>query len=320
MSSYPNYTPYEATRQPFTIGLRALDAQYWIEVDDRLETYLREKDQHFERQHEIVFQAEADTLDAQNEVLDAFLAYLPERYPDLYRVDGDLIEIGADGRSYRREDWDARPLELASRLVQDDLVIMRASPDGHRLVAASLCFPSSWSLTEKFGKALADIHGPVPGFQRGTRIATIIERIFTNLQPDQLAERFNWSIYDDPKLHYLERDHARAPQMWAADDPRAWLRVERQTVRRLPLSGDILFTVKICVDPVSVLERMPDGPQLAASLADHIEGLDADQMAYKAIGATADAAVSWLRKATSLSRKEPRLVPPPPQVGESPGT
>mgnify|MGYP000846223527 CR=1 FL=1 len=42
---------------------------------------------------------------------------------------------------------------------------------GWRLAAGSLCFPSSWSLVEKFGKPLQDIHAPVPGFGPGTRSA-----------------------------------------------------------------------------------------------------------------------------------------------------
>ena len=60
-------------------------------------------------------------------------------------------------------------------------MLMRRGEDGWRLAAASLCFPSSWSLEEKFGRPLQDIHTPVPGFGRGTRTADIIHRIFDNL-------------------------------------------------------------------------------------------------------------------------------------------
>ena len=41
---------------------------------------------------------------------------------------------------------------------------MRRGEDGWRLAAGSLCFPSSWSLDEKFGRPLQEIHAPVPGF------------------------------------------------------------------------------------------------------------------------------------------------------------
>ena len=236
--------------------------------------------------YDVVFRAEPETLAAQGELLDLLWEHLSERQPDLYTFDNDTITIRPTRQKYARTDFHDRPLELASRLIQDDLVIMRASDRGHRLVAASLCFPSSWSLAEKFGHPLADIHRPVPGFQRGTRIADMIERIFTHLKTDYPVERFNWSLYDDPRLHYQERHHAAHAQMWNPDDPRAWIRVERQTLRRLPVSGDIVFTIKICVDPIAVLKRLPDGPRLAASFADQILALDRDQLAYKGMADT----------------------------------
>lgn len=294
--THPVHTPYDGSTLPFAIALQPLDLKDWIEVDKRLDVHLGEKCFLFEHQHTTVYQAEPDTDAAQSEVLDLLWTYLPDRYPEIYRTEGDLIWIGQSACKYNRRDWDARPLELASRLVQDDLVIMRAGARGHRLVAASLCFPSSWSLIEKFGHPLADIHAPVPGFQRGTRTAELIERIFTNLQAERPVQRYNWSLYDRPDMHYIERDHSSGPEMWASEDPRAWIRVERQTLRRLPLSGDILFTIKICVDPVQILDRMPDGHIKARSLADQLAGLDDAQTRYKGVAASRDKAVKWLRE------------------------
>ena len=39
----PTYTPYDGTARPFTIGLMPLDSGRWIEPDDELERYIREK-------------------------------------------------------------------------------------------------------------------------------------------------------------------------------------------------------------------------------------------------------------------------------------
>ncbi len=41
---------------------------------------------------------------------------------------------------------------------------MRRGEEGWRLAVGALCFPSSWQLTEKFGKPMSGIHEPVPGF------------------------------------------------------------------------------------------------------------------------------------------------------------
>ena len=39
---------------------------------------------------------------------------------------------------------------------------------------------------------------------------------------------------------------------------RAFIRVERQTLRKLPVTGDILFTIRIHLDPMAAL-REPSG-------------------------------------------------------------
>jgi hypothetical protein len=49
------------------------------------------------------------------------------------------------------------PLDLAGRVVPDDLCLVQADADGvPRLVAASLCFPSRWRLGEKLGRPLEE--------------------------------------------------------------------------------------------------------------------------------------------------------------------
>ena len=288
------HTPYDGSGKPFTIGLRALPPEHWIEVDERLGEQVVEKQRLLAERHDEVFRAEADTIGAQQEVLAALLEYLPRRYTDLYQVTGKSVTIVPAGMTYAIEEFAARPLELASRLIQDDLVLMRPSDVGHRLVAAVLCFPSSWSLREKFGKAMVDVHGPVPGFGAGSRNARLIERIFTNLQPNQPVERLNWSIYDAPDLYYPQREHAGEVLVGKDGQINGWLRVERQTLSKLPVSGDVLFTIKICVDPIDVLRRHPDGASLASSLKSQIEELDADQLAYKGMAQIAQDLIAAL--------------------------
>jgi hypothetical protein len=174
------------------------------------------------------------------------------------------------------------PLWIAAQLVQEDLLIMRRGEDAWRLVAASLSFPSSWSLAEKFGKPLHEIHKPVPGFGPNTRNAALIARIFDNLQVEIPVLRWNFSLYGDGELHHSEPGNPRGRGF--GDDPASiFFRVERQTIRKLAVSGDILFTVRIYAEPLSVLAAQPDGAAIAAWLADRLDALDADQLAYKGL-------------------------------------
>ncbi len=297
----PFHTPYDGSSKPFTLALSSLDPDHWIEVDDLLAEQLKQKDELFASKHDIVFQAAGDTLEAQGEVLGLLMDYLPKRYPQIYEQSGDAITVTPIARTYDPANYADRPLELAARLVQDDLVLMRKQDGEHKLVAAALCFPSSWSLAEKFGKAMADIHGPVPGFGRGGRTAAMIERIFANLKTEQPVERFNWSLYDSSDLHYPERSHTKSGLFDKAGNQNIWLRIERQTLSRLPVSGDVLFTIKICLDPLATLQNHPDGPRLAAKMQAQIQALNIDETAYKGLTTQQPAVVAELARIAGSS-------------------
>ena len=288
----PTHTPYDGSSKLFTIGLKPLDPDKWIEVDEHLKPYLAEKRRLYADIPERVFVEEAGTRDAQREVLDLLGPHLLAKFPDLYRrADAGIEAIGVTGDT--AGDAEEAPLVAASLLVQEDLILMRRDDSGWRLAAGSLCFPSSWSLVEKFGRPLQQIHAPVPGFGPGTRSAELINRMFDGLQ-GQAVERYNWSIQADDALYHplsnverIDRATNRPTRFPDVDvNAHAFIRVERQTLRKLPVSRDILFTIRIHLDPLKVLARHPDRAALAASFAAQLYALDQAQLDYK--GLTAD--------------------------------
>jgi len=302
VEALPIHTPYDGSSKLFNIGLKPLDPANWIEVDGYLLPYLAEKRRLYAEIPERVFVEEGGTRDAQQEVLDLLGAYLPQRFPRTHRrTDADIEVVGAADHPALPSGLADAPLVAASLLVQEDLILMRRDDSGWRLAAGSLCFPSSWSLTEKFGKPLQQIHEPVPGFGPGTRPAELINRMFDGLQ-GQAVERFNWSIQADNALYHplsnVERiDRAtNRPTRFPDGDVRAhaFIRVERQTLRKLPASRDILFTIRIHLDPLAVLERHPDRATLALSFAAQLEALDLAQLDYKGLTSDRDRLIAVL--------------------------
>lgn len=294
------YTPFDGSSKPFTIGLKPLDPATWLEVDDALEPYLAEKDRLYAELPDKVFVARADTRDAQQEVLDLIVENLGAQHGGTHHRDGEAMRIG--GRVVAL-DGDVAPLRTASHLVQEDLVLMRQADDGWRLVAASLCFPSSWSLTEKYDRALEDIHGPVPQFGRGTRMAELISRMFDKLQPGNSVERMNWSLQGTPELYHplshanrIDRAEAGIRELSAQEvAARAFIRVERQTLRKLPKTGDIVFTIRIYLDPLARLAAHDDSARVAIGFAEQLGAMDSDQLAYKGLLQDRDRLVSALQ-------------------------
>ncbi|MGX9143595.1 heme-dependent oxidative N-demethylase family protein [Mesorhizobium sp. 128a] len=290
-SRQPTHTPYDGSSKLFTIGLKPLELDKWIEVDGHLVDHLAEKRRLYAEIPDKVFVEEDGTRYAQREVRDLIEAHLLVTFPEIYRRTSAGVEvIGAKADSDAFPD---APLVAASLLVQEDLILMRREDSGWRLAAGSLCFPSSWSLLEKFGRPLQEIHAPVPGFGPGTRPAELINRMFDGLQ-GQAVERFNWSIQAGGALYHplsnverIDRATNRPSRFPDGDvNAHAFIRVERQTLRKLPVSHDILFTIRIHLDPLAVLARHPERATLATSFAAQLQALDEAQLDYK--GMTAD--------------------------------
>jgi dimethylamine monooxygenase subunit A len=302
LQQHPTHTPYDGSSKLFTIGLRPLDLNDWIEIDDAFDFQLAEKRRIHAEQPDQVFVAEAGSEDAQAEVLALFEVHLPARFPERYRRAGDGLSVTGHAELDGLAQGPLPALHKASLLVQEDLIIMRQGGDGWRLGAGALCFPSSWKLVEKFGRPMSTIHEPVPGFGPGTRNAGLIDRMFDKLQPANPVERFNWSIQAGDALYHplanverIDRATGRPSRFRDVEAAgRAFIRVERQTLRKLPATRDILFTIGIHLDPLAALRAHPERTALATSLAAQLMALDEDQLDYKGLTADRDRLVAAL--------------------------
>ena len=285
------HTPYDGSSRLFAIGLKPLDMSGWIEADDRLAADLAEKERLAAAHWDEVFAAEPGTAAAQAEVLALLVEHLPARFPDLYRHDGKTMHVA--GRAIALDSTPA--LWTAARLVQEDLVLMRRGDTGWRLAAASLSFPSSWKLAQKFGRPIHEVHATVPGFAEGTRNAELIARMFDNMRPETPVIRWNWSVYGDAELFHPHNSPARRFGAGKRAE-NVFLRVERQTLRLLPQSRDILFTIRIIVDPLEELERHSDARRIATALIEQLGSFNAEQLDYKGMTLERDRLVARLRE------------------------
>ena len=275
------HTPYDGSRQPFTVGLAPLDPAGWIEPDSHLARDLAEKDRLIATCRDLVFQAEPGTQAAQAEVLSCLLDHVMQRFPDLYRRSGDVVELPSASRRVDAGSADP-PLLTASRLVQEDLCLLRRGAHDWRLAAAVVCFPSGWSLAEKIGRPLDAIHEPVPGYEG--RMSQLVSRILDKLRVEEPVIRFNWSIHADGKLHHPAAGTISVDRFTGPEDVRrAHIRIERQTLRRLPVSGDVLFTIRTHTDAIADLAADPRGKALATGLRNQLLALSEAQAAYKGL-------------------------------------
>src|SRR5258707_178133 len=214
---------------------------------------------------------------------------LPHHHPGVFRRAGDQLANAATA-----ETWDVaqpvlHPLDLAGRLVQEDLCLLLAEGGPYRLVAASLCSPARWRLADKIGRPLGAIHDPVPGY--GAKLAAPVERFFALLKPGKLVWRLNWGIVDDPAPFQPGAREAAAPVTPVHPGGRPWLRAERPTLQRLPATGAVVFTIRTHITGLAAAIRSRTSAlELAAALRD----MPADTRRYKHIAPIAPALLAWL--------------------------
>jgi len=213
------------------MGTRALGSRPWLVADEQRSAEMGLKAALSAHRHEEVFQAMAGTGDAGRETLELVTGELGIALP------GDTADL--------------HPLDAAGRLVQEDLCLLSTSPTGWLLVAGAVWFPSRWRLADKMGLPLLDVHAPVEGYRQD--LARRVDTLFDRLE-DRIVRRRNWFVRSDPRLFQPDGLGGAAPVVAA---PHClgdlYLRSERQTLRRLPRSGLVLFTIRTQQLPLQYL-------------------------------------------------------------------
>lgn len=317
--------PQEVVHLPFSPGsfrmamdLVSVAEADWFELDRRYLGEMAERRRLLDSAHGEVFAALPVSDAARREALEVVVAALTLHHPDWFSCDGGVARNHLTGECWDMTAkggavtagpaWPPRtmttggrhpvpgtgmdPLELAGRLVQEDLCLVQNGSDGPVFTAAMLCFPSRWRLMDKIGKRLADVHGPVPLY--ADRLAAPVDRFMRHLKVGHIASRLNWSLLDDPALFQPGgkwRVKGDAGITGTNAGERVFLRVERQTLRRLPASGAVLFGIRV---HVYRLDRVIDGAERAAALAEAVRALPAEVQHYKSLLPFRAAVLGWL--------------------------
>ncbi|MEO1061756.1 MAG: DUF3445 domain-containing protein [Actinomycetota bacterium] len=243
--------------RPVEMGTRALGDRPWLVVDDHRDAELALKRALRAEHGAEVFAA----LDGSEEASAEVLALV-------------LDAVGGDPEP------DLHPLDDAGLRVQEDLCVVQPVDGSWQLRAASLHFPSRWRLADKLGRSITEVHGPVDRYRAA--LAARVDRLFERIGERPVLRR-NWFVHPDPRLFQPDRPVGGDPVV-AADRALDELHVrsERQTLRRLPGSGAVLFTIR--VQQVTLAELVADAARRAALVRLLDEG-DADVLSHRGLAA-----------------------------------
>ena len=119
-----------------------------------------------------------------------------------------------------------------------------------------------------------------------------VDRYLDRLRPGIIGMRRNWSVHESAALFAPVRPSTPAAIEVEDVATGLWLRSERQTLRALPESGAVLFTIRVQQVPFGALAGRPD---VARALAARIEAQPIVVTAMNGLAPHVDAVLTWLR-------------------------
>lgn len=270
MKTPPIHWPFTGSAYEPSLGLKPLLVSEWLEYGPDRDHQLSLKRRLLLEQRDVVLQVLPSAVGACIELRELIEEHLRQTIPGFtpYAMDNE-------------------PLAQLSLWTQEDWAIL-SSEAPVRLEAGCICFPSRWSLKEKIGGTSAMIHGPVPRF---SQIAKPTESFLERITPERPVWRLNWTIHDSAELHTPVAHPSRSHLTPETVLENSFLRLEKQTLRRLPKTRAVAFSIRTSIHRLSDVTADPNRRrEMGSTLA----SLDEATIRYKGFANFYEALVSAL--------------------------
>ena len=334
-SAYPEWSLEDTKPLPYrpfrygpkynvTMGLRTMHWDEWIELDNDYMKFHALKAQRIQERGSKCCRTAPEAFDGACELLEELCDYLPQRYPSLFeKTDVGMRNLAThEAFNIVERPLKEDPMQMAGRLVQDDVAIMFEKGDGeYYLLAGAILLAGFWRLSDKFGMRLSDMHtsGEVPQFRE--KLERGMMNLFRRMQPEKAVLRNNYFVQVDDELAWsssIGSEDGGGMGWMTAEKNKAishhWFRSERQSLRRLPRTGGVVFTIRTYFAPMTAVCNERGVPGRLASavrswgddvarykgkeryqdvLLDYLDARHADQVAAGLDGAREDEARAY---------------------------
>jgi hypothetical protein len=241
--------PHESYR--FHLGLRLGDAPRFFASTTDHDRILAERVRYLDAAH-----ADHCRLELEGESLLEETLHFAAAWASLA-----LAAAESEVEMLPESNWLARCGHLGQSWEPDFLLLM---PDSHgvfRLRGGVVCFPSSWSLEEKMGRTVAEIHNVVPTLNHS--LSRQIDAFLHRIAPGAAWERANWGLSNGSNLN-------RHPK----------LNLPHQVLFRLPRTLGLLFGIRLSLHP---LLELRENLAAAIGLRMALETMPEDIARYKGV-------------------------------------
>ena len=250
------------------------DSDYWVELEQNYSKTMAAR-QALLKEHKsrIFFQSPSATCAlAVRELSEMLLQFLTQRYPAHFTLSPDKTTFTNNLLHKTTNLLSTPPLKtLFDNIPEDYAIMLRDESTGlYHLRAAMVCSSVGWHIAQHADSPLSKIHTEVPD---AGKMAFSMDRFFSKMPSDSPVNRCSWSLEDweamftTPDIEpegWSRSAFARNPGDLAIGDIR--LRCDAQTLRRLPLSGAIVFNFKAIFTPLVELRDEAFVPALMAKV------------------------------------------------------
>ncbi|KAG7086669.1 hypothetical protein E1B28_002609 [Marasmius oreades] len=260
--------PYRPFRWEYhqNMSLMSMEPDWWLELESTYrERITQRKTLHAQHGTAIINALPGSEL-ACRELMEMVIQFLCARYPNQFQYHhrtgtfvNRILETTTDTNRIH-------PLVFLNENVPEDFLIPMEDPRTglYVLCAGVSCSAVGWNLGTKIGKPLHEIHAPVPDYAEKMKFS--MDRFFSNMPCDKPIQRGSWGLEDGQPLFVLPGSHEmiaretrQRPDMKVED---IYLRVDWQTLRRLPRSKAIVFNFKALFTPMTDFRNEPYIPRL----------------------------------------------------------
>ena len=218
------------------------------------------------------------------ELMEMVLQFVCARYPQYFSVvDKRILQNRILGTESDLES--KHPLEVLLENIPEDFgIMMRDDKTGFYVLRAGvICSALGWNLGTKIGLQLHQIHEPIPDYKEkmqfsmdryvihtpSSKYTNRRDSFFTKMPTDKPIQRGSWGLEVGQPLYMPSGDPHEEHRL--SQDPNlkledCHLRVDWQTLRRLPLSAAIVFNFKAVFTPISEFRDEPGVPALVAKV------------------------------------------------------
>lgn len=309
---------YSVNMEPHVRGRANTVFESLIDVDEHYVAEMYDRELVL-KEDPLRYQALPHMMTAQWDTLELLMEEQAAGYPDHFTLirDGDRWRwinrpLGIDD-TFTFGDASTlpyEPFEYITRQAQGDFCIVDQRDDNLWMDAGMVTTQADWSLDFDIGMNFMEWHGPVPlAHQIGVFDRAL--KFLLNLQQGKPTRRFNWTMTINPRLdtspenyHKWGRDRATVTPENVGE--KVHLRVELQSLWRLPRSNAILFVIRCYLMNMGELVTVP---KWARRMPRVLRTLPPELVDYKGLTRYREMTIEWLSKHDDGAPTSPGIFP-----------